>query len=82
VRVCLRASRPCGGSSPRLEGRMNRVSNPAPRMRLPPADPCSEVGGYVRGVAEKRLDPPSQGSRGLLAPCSWPTACRPMLRGA
>jgi hypothetical protein len=39
--------------SRRSEGRINRVLDAAPRTRLPPADPCAEVGGHMRGGGRK-----------------------------
>jgi hypothetical protein len=48
---------PSEGPPPRSEGGINRDLDAAPRTRLPPADPCAEVGGYMRGVVGRRRDP-------------------------
>jgi hypothetical protein len=62
--------------SPAVRVWINRVLDPAPRTCLPPAGSCPEVGGYMRGVVEKRSDSSPWASSLLLAPSQWltPTA--------
>jgi hypothetical protein len=59
---CLEAN-PCGSVLRGAWVYINRDSDAAPRTCLPPAGSCPEVGGYMRGVVEKRPDllprPPS-----------------------